>query len=735
MKFADWLENRRDLAKGYKNILHGVPQEPSHHPEGDALAHTRLVRKAIPRAIEELKSLQRSHPQLSNVLSNLNFDVSPKEMEVLKISAWLHDIGKASATTVGGLPFLTPVPMTGKIQSIGHQDPEHYMPQIEKLKDIAPPETIELFKQNEPLIRFLVDHHMDFVNDKFSRNVVDEFFRDGKIVDDPRIKLLLILMWSDKMGRKPEEIVLKGIAKNADKLAKSAEFGLKRQRRLENQPKSFGGTPDIFVQDLRSRGVDDSVIAKQLPNKYPQLTPQDIQKLLGESVTFRTFMEMQEAPTIIQAEIPVSDNVKFLLQYFKQHAKREAEMYVVGGAVRDFLRGKQPKDIDLTTNLSEEEAMEFLDTPDARRNGIRVNEKGEGEGENKTFGVIFANVNGEALEIAPFRQDIGIDDGRRPGAIKTGEEVKIWQDAERRDLTMNNLYYDIEKQEIHDYNDNGEGIQDAKNGIARPVGDPFTRFKEDQLRVLRLVRFFSRYNNGDIMQSLDQRTLQAIDHYKELKGITPERKLQELLSSVKTSVNTSDFFKNLVSLDLLNTMFPGMQVDIQGIDRIGNSKNLNVILAWLLRGNDNVPQKLNGLKYPAYTSHAVGFLQLLLDRFQGEPEDVPDIAHLIKSRDKFAKSKYAPAQMQQDVAELSRIVGADLNQDRAQHFANYPVPNIPVDDDFRARHNVLDGDPKDIGPKIGAALDRERIDHYRQSFQDYLRQRSATKPSTDGISP
>ena len=206
MKFSEWLytEDRQSLAKRYKNILHGVPQEKKHHPEGDALAHTRLVRKAIPHAIEKLKDLQTNHSQLSNALSNLNFNISPEEFEILKISAWLHDIGKASSTTVGSLPFLTPVPLSGKIQAIGHQDAKHYMPQIEKLKSVAPPETFKLFKKHEPLIKFIVDHHMDFTSGRFSKNFISEFFHNGKIIDDPRIKLLLIIMWSDNMGRKPE---------------------------------------------------------------------------------------------------------------------------------------------------------------------------------------------------------------------------------------------------------------------------------------------------------------------------------------------------------------------------------------------------------------------------------------------------------------------------------------------------------------------------------------------------
>lgn len=746
MRFSDWLqiEGRRELAQQFKGKLHGVPQEPSHHPEGDALAHTRLVRKAIPRAIQELKSLQQTHPQLSHVLSDLDFDIDQEEMEILKISAWLHDIGKATTTTIGGVPYQKATE-PGKIQSIGHQNPDHYMPQIEDLEDVAPPETIELFKKHEPLIRFIVDHHMDFVAEKFSRGMADEFFHDGKVINDPRIKLLLITMWSDKMGRKPEEMVLKGVAKNVGKLAKSAEFAQQRQTRRDNQPKPFEGGPDTFRAMLQSRGLDPASIEKAVQNKFGT-----------QHESFKAFMEVLEEPTSIQADIPVSKNVHLLMHHlraagpaplrtldqFGRPNTQEVALYIVGGAVRDYLNHKfrkdyderqyKPEDIDLTTNLSEEEILERLRTPKAKKDGIRVHEKESVD----TFGVVFVHVydenGGEDFEIAPFRKDIGSADGRRPEATERGT---IRDDAERRDLTMNNLYYDVEKGAILDFNPGGQGIKDIQNGVARPVGDPYERFNEDKLRVLRLIRFFSRFNDGDITQFLDGDTRGAIEKYKNLQshGITGERIKDEFLKSIKQSINTSSFLNNLVGLDLMETVFPGLSVDIQGIERLGNTKNPRVVLAWLLRGNNNVPQALNKLKYPNETGHAVGFLLQLLEEFRGNPEDVPNISHLVKSRDKFAKSKYTPAEMQQDVAEFSRVVGVDLNQDRAQHFANYPAPNIAVDDEFKTRHNVFDGDPKEIGPKIGAALDKERIDHYRQSFQDYLaKKRSLSQSSLDG---
>jgi hypothetical protein len=162
MKFSNWIEGRRELAQSYRQTLSGVPQDPHHHPEGDALIHTQLVRKAIPRAIQELQNLQQD-PNLGPALAKINFSVSPEEQQILALSAWLHDIGKSTATTIGGKPWQTPG-ATGKIQAIGHESPEHYQPQLEKLKDIAPPETVDLYLKNKDLINFIIEHHMDFTS-------------------------------------------------------------------------------------------------------------------------------------------------------------------------------------------------------------------------------------------------------------------------------------------------------------------------------------------------------------------------------------------------------------------------------------------------------------------------------------------------------------------------------------------------------------------------------------------
>src|ERR1019366_5975920 len=106
-------------------------------------------------------------------------------------------------------------------------------------------------------------------------------------------------------------------------------------------------------------------------------------------------------------------------------------------------------------------------------------------------------------------------DGRRPDEVRFSTPAK---DASRRDLTMNALFFDIKAKQIRDYNmdenGRGQGFADIKAKVARPVGNARDRFREDKLRIPRLVRFFCRFNPGEMVRHLDQDTLTAISEFK-----------------------------------------------------------------------------------------------------------------------------------------------------------------------------------------------------------------------------
>lgn len=157
----------------------------------------------------------------------------------------------------------------------------------------------------------------------------------------------------------------------------------------------------------------------------------------------------------------------------------EAPVRFVGGAVRDCLLDISVNDVDLATALPPEKVSELLSAA-----GIKVFPTGI------AHGTVTAVVAGRNFEITTLRRDVSTD-GRRAVVAYTDD----WrEDASRRDFTMNALYCDA-RGEITDY---FGGVEDAKSGRVRFIGDPAERINEDALRILRFFRFTARYGKSEM---------------------------------------------------------------------------------------------------------------------------------------------------------------------------------------------------------------------------------------------
>jgi poly(A) polymerase len=142
--------------------------------------------------------------------------------------------------------------------------------------------------------------------------------------------------------------------------------------------------------------------------------------------------------------------------------------YFAGGWVRDYLLGHPSDDIDIATNAPTPVILDLF--PHTILVGV-------------AFGVVIVVKDGFQFEVTTFRKDIDYLDGRKPQQIEmsTAEE-----DAKRRDFTINGMFYDPIKHEIFDF---VGGTEDLKKGIVRAIGDPYERFVEDRLRMIRAIRF------------------------------------------------------------------------------------------------------------------------------------------------------------------------------------------------------------------------------------------------------
>lgn len=208
--------------------------------------------------------------------------------------------------------------------------------------------------------------------------------------------------------------------------------------------------------------------------------------------------------------------------------------YFAGGWVRDYLMKHPSDDIDIATDAPTEVILQLF--PRTILVGL-------------SFGVVVVVMKGQQFEVATFRRDIDYTDGRKPTRV---ERSSPEEDASRRDFTINGMFYDPVEEIVHDY---VNGTADIKLGVIRTIGDPYLRFSEDRLRMIRAVRFSARF--GFV---IDQDTQEAILANAEtlFPAVAMERVLQEFCKMVRFP-NVDHAMIELHRLGLLPVIFPQLQ--------------------------------------------------------------------------------------------------------------------------------------------------------------------------------
>ncbi len=176
--------------------------------------------------------------------------------------------------------------------------------------------------------------------------------------------------------------------------------------------------------------------------------------------------------------------LEFATQIVKKLRDAGYTAYFAGGWVRDYLMEHPSSDVDIATDATPEIIQEMF----PRTLAIGA-----------AFGVIIVLHNGHQFEVSTFRRDIEYVGGRKPTRI---EHCDAEEDASRRDFTINGMFYDPLTEEVIDY---VGGIKDLKKGIIKTIGDPFERFFEDRLRMVRAIRFSARFGFP-----IDKKTQEAI---------------------------------------------------------------------------------------------------------------------------------------------------------------------------------------------------------------------------------
>jgi tRNA nucleotidyltransferase/poly(A) polymerase len=270
-----------------------------------------------------------------------------------------------------------------------------------------------------------------------------------------------------------------------------------------------------------------------------------------------------------------------------------SEVRYVGGCVRKILNNENYDDIDLATNLDPQQIKECLSA-----NNIKFFETGI------KHGTITATIEKQNFEITSLRKDIATD-GRHAEVLFT----KDWnEDSSRRDFTINSIYADIDGN-IFDPND---GANDLKNGIVRFIGNPEKRIKEDYLRILRYLRFFSTYSLKDHQPEIKKSIMQNISG---VVGLSKERLLDEFKKIFKSGALfklNKDHFSN----DVISLIFPQF-INLNLLTKLDKNnqktllvKSFDFLLAFLvIDKTDNSDYFLYKFKTSNETKKKINFLK------------------------------------------------------------------------------------------------------------------------------
>ncbi len=267
----------------------------------------------------------------------------------------------------------------------------------------------------------------------------------------------------------------------------------------------------------------------------------------------------------------ISKNALAVVEKLNRHGY---EAYVVGGCLRDLLLGKNPKDFDVATNARPEQIQAVFQRQ-CRLVGRRF----------RLAHVMFGR---DIIEVATFRANH--TESKNDNHARQNEDGMLLrdnvygtleQDAERRDFTVNALYYSPKDNVIHDY---FNGIEDLKAGKLRLIGDPVTRYQEDPVRMLRSIRFMAKLDM--FLEKPSEKPIRELAHL--LKNIPPARLFDESLKLLQAGFGVKTY-QLLREYGLFEQLFPAL---MPFFTEKGDSLAERMILKALTSTDERVADKL-----------------------------------------------------------------------------------------------------------------------------------------------
>lgn len=316
-------------------------------------------------------------------------------------------------------------------------------------------------------------------------------------------------------------------------------------------------------------------------------------------------------------------------------------LYLTGGAVRDHLKGKTPRNYDIVTDATPSEMRMILTQPESQFTETKPREGQYASDEryshlpaagtkNKIFYAsrwdkqgkeleICAEINGEQFHIATLSKS---PKSRRVQPDKGEPASSVEEDASNRDFTINSLYIPLTTSD----GDNSElvdphgGAHHLKNGEVKAVGDDLgSRLSEDPSTALRYMKTVSRFGNPD---KIPEKYASAIARHKDMQDVPKDHIRKEFLSGLEhPDSDPRKYMKAFQSTGLLQTIFPGVEFDPEEMPEDFRGDRF-LAPAWVLRNNEP------------------GEVQKMLLGGGWSKQEASDIAYLVKLYNWGSKNKF-----------------------------------------------------------------------------------------------
>ena len=367
----------------------------------------------------------------------------------------------------------------------------------------------------------------------------------------------------------------------------------------------------------------------------------------------------------------------------------------VGGSVRDLLLGKSPYDYDITTSATPDKTKAVFSHMRTVDTGIK-------------HGTVSLIIDSQAYEITTYRVDGEYKDSRHPEEVFFTQRIE--EDLARRDFTVNAIAYSPS----HGITDPFGGRQDIADKVIRAVGDPYLRFDEDALRILRGVRF-----SATLGFNIEENTSAAIREKKHLlKNVSAERIYVEIKKMLH-----GDYAHGVISDygDVVSTVVPALsEIILPDKDRFASADYLSRLLAIFYLSCDNAAASFEescyGLKTDSHTRE-VGACAL---SSVGDYDLTTDLGLKQLLRDK-------------DVERAEALIRLEILLGRAENISLHRLNEL-VQSGVCYRYSDLAVNGKDImslgisGREVGAMLDallsaviEGRVDNSRDALISYAR--------------